>query len=99
MPTIPDLHKTVYAACLVPEALDMSDFHACNTTHCWAGWIINLAGEKGYALEEHTDPVFAAMQISKASDPENLTNPCWFFGSNEDALANMKRLAEAGGRS
>jgi hypothetical protein len=34
------------------------------------------------------------MKIYDASDPNFRINPCRFFDSNEDALADMKRLAE-----
>jgi hypothetical protein len=93
IPVITDIHKAVYAAVTNPNHnLDMSDWHSCETTHCRAGWIIHLAGKEGYALEERTDTVFAAMQIYKASGYE--ISPCRFFDSNEEALEDMKRLAE-----
>ena len=47
----------------------------------------------GYELEERTDPVFAAMQIYKASGYH--ISPPRFFETNEQAMADMKRLAEA----
>ena len=34
------------------------------------------------------------MMIYDASDPNFKINPSRFFDSNEDALANMKRLAD-----
>jgi hypothetical protein len=71
----------------------MSSFHACETTHCRAGWIIHLAGEAGYALERKTSSVFAAMQIYEASGYK--IAPTRFFDSDEKALEDMKRLAEA----
>jgi hypothetical protein len=70
----------------------MGQWHACATTHCRAGWAIHLAGEAGYELEKNTSPVFAAMQIYRASGFE--ISPCRFFDGNEVALADMKRLAE-----
>ncbi len=74
----------------------MSSYHACQTTHCRAGWAIHLAGEAGYELERATSPVFAAMQIYKASG--YVISPTKFFVSNEEALADMKRLAEVEGK-
>ena len=70
----------------------MSSFHSCETTHCRAGWVIHTAGAEGYALEKETSSVFAAMQIYKASGYE--ISPNRFYDSNEEALEDMKRLAE-----
>ena len=70
----------------------MDAWHSCETTHCRAGWVVHQAGEAGYALERKTSPVFAAMQIYKASGYE--ISPCRFFDSNEKALEDMKQLAE-----
>lgn len=73
----------------------MSDWHTCDTTHCRAGWVVHLAGEAGYALEEQTSPLFAAMQIYKASGYR--ISPCRFFDTNENAMADMRRLADEQG--
>jgi hypothetical protein len=70
----------------------MNSWHQCETTHCRAGWVVHLAGEKGYALERKTSPVFAAMMIYEASG--YLISPPRFFEDNATALADMKRLAE-----
>ena len=52
VPFIKDIHQAVYlAASVPPEALDMSTWHTCETTHCRAGWVITLAGDGGKALE------------------------------------------------
>jgi hypothetical protein len=32
-------------------ALDMTNWHSCETTHCIAGWAIHLSGERGAELE------------------------------------------------
>lgn len=91
IPAIEDIHRKVYEAASAPNALDMDSFHVCETTHCRAGWVVHLAGEAGYELERRTDPVFAAMQIYKASGYE--ISPVRFFESNEKAMEDMKRLA------
>jgi hypothetical protein len=70
----------------------MDNWHTCETTHCRAGWAIHLAGEAGHALEKRFDPVGAAMRIYEASGYD--ISPCRFFDSNEDALADMKKLAD-----
>ncbi len=69
----------------------MGDWHSCDTTHCRAGWAVHLAGEAGYALEKATSPVFAAMQIYKASGAP--ISPVRFFESDEVAMADIKRCA------
>jgi hypothetical protein len=71
----------------------MSKWH-CGTTHCRAGWVVTLAGEAGKALEDYWTTNHAAWLIYKASDPAIVGRPN-FFANNEDALADMKRLADA----
>jgi hypothetical protein len=66
--------------------------HACGTTHCRGGWVVTLAGKEGKALEEFHGTLLAAQLIYGASG--HLINPCRFFDSNADALADMKRLAD-----
>jgi len=73
----------------------METWHTCEKKHCRAGWVVALAGVEGRALEARFDTLSAAMRIYDASDPNFKINPCRFFDSNEDALADMKRLAEA----
>lgn len=75
----------------------MSDWHTCENTHCRAGWVVALAGEPGRALEKFFNTELAAMMIYDASDPNYKINPARFHDSNEDALADMKKLAEAAG--
>jgi hypothetical protein len=70
----------------------MSDVHSCRTTHCRAGWVVHLAGEAGYELENFHDWDLAARLIYRESGYE--INPARFYDSNEEALADMKRLAE-----
>ncbi len=45
----------------------MKDWHTCETTHCRAGWIVHLAGERGKALEEATSTAHAARAICYAN--------------------------------
>ncbi len=93
IPKIENIHKRLYECVTKPHALNMNTWHTCDTTHCRAGWIVNLAGDAGKTLEERTSTLFAAQQIYKASG--YLISPCRFFDSNEDAMKDMKRLAEA----
>lgn len=72
IPVVPLLHTQIHEhitrnACL----LDMSRWHsprpACETAHCWAGWVVHLAGSQGYALERSTICSAAARLIMLAS--------------------------------
>ena len=95
MPVIPDIHKAIYAAASRPDSLNMRDVHTCENTHCRAGWAITLAGPEGKALEAFYNWELAAMLIYDASASGFQINPARFYDSNDDALADMKRLAEA----
>jgi len=44
-------------------ALDMSEYHSCDTTHCIAGWGIFLAGEEGAKLEKEYGPQIAGLML------------------------------------
>ncbi|WBT40133.1 pentapeptide repeat-containing protein [Hyphomicrobium sp. DMF-1] len=94
---IANIHQKVYAAASLPNALDMGSWHAtdsCGTTHCRAGWVIHLAGDGGRALEYVMGTPAAAAVIYMASDPTLEKVPAFYCG-NDDALEDMKRLAEA----
>jgi hypothetical protein len=71
----------------------MGQWHSCSTTHCRAGWVVHLAGEAGYALERFHNAGLAAQLIYRASGYD--INPARFYDSPDDALADMKALAEA----
>ena len=92
VPIIPDIHRAVYEAASKPDALNMGSWHACDTTHCRAGWIVALAGSGGKALEWAMGTPAAAAIIYFASDPKIERIPD-FYASNEAALEDMKRLA------
>ena len=94
VPAIPNIHAAIYAAASQPRALQMSMWHTCETTHCRAGWVITLAGAAGAAMEFCMGTSAAAALIYVKSDPKLARIPD-FHASNEDALADMKRLAEA----
>ena len=91
IPTIASIHKKIYdAASIPPEALEMDTWHTCGTTHCRGGWAVHLAGDPGYALEKFHGTLLAAQLIYRESG--YAISPVRFFDSNEDALADMKRL-------
>jgi hypothetical protein len=90
---VADLHRKIYEAVSQPEALDMGDWHTCETTHCRAGWVVTLAGEPGKKLERFFNTELAAMKIYQANCPGYAVNPCRFYDANEVALADIKALA------
>lgn len=92
IPVIDDIHKRVFEAASQPNALCMSSWNKCGTTHCRGGWVVTLAGKEGRELEEKTSTLFAAIQIYKASG--YVIYPIRFFDSEEKSLEDMKRLAE-----
>jgi uncharacterized protein YjbI with pentapeptide repeats len=97
IPKIPNIHQAIYKAASKPEALDMSSWHRggyCGTTHCRAGWAVVLAGPGGRVLEGVYGTGAAAALIYQASDPKLEKIPNW-IDTNEGAMADMKRLAEA----
>ena len=94
IPVIENLHQKIFEAVSQPKALEMSTWHTCNTTHCRGGWVVALAGEAGKKLESFHNTLLAAMLIYDASCPGYKINPCRFFDTNEDALVDMKQLAE-----
>lgn len=97
LPRISNIHQSIYNAASAEGALDMSTWHRsgyCGTTHCRAGWAVVLAGEGGRVLEGVYGTGTAAALIYQASDPTLERVPDW-IASNSDALADMRRLAEA----
>ena len=70
----------------------MGSWHTCDTTHCRAGWVVTLAGEEGRALEAFFNTALAAQLIYRESGAP--INPCRFFDSDADAMADMKKLAD-----
>jgi hypothetical protein len=93
VPVIENIHTKVLEAVTAPKALNMSEWHTCDTTHCRAGWVVHLAGAPGYELEKKTTTLFAAMQIYHKSS-EIPVSPVRFFDSNDQALDDIKKCAE-----
>ncbi len=92
-PIIPNIHALVLEAVSKTDALDMSNWHICDTTHCRAGWVVVLAGDAGKKLEAKTSTLFAAMQIYKKSSNIRVS-PTRFFETNVIAMADIKRCAD-----
>ena len=82
--------KILDAVSLPGNALNMSDWHTCETTHCRGGWAVHLAGEAGYALEaELGSAESAARAIYRASTGR----APHFYATNEQALEDIMRCA------
>jgi uncharacterized protein YjbI with pentapeptide repeats len=95
VPAIDNIDASVLAAISGGGSLNMAKWHACDTTHCRAGWAIHLAGAAGYALEKRTTPYLAGRLIYEASRPDRDAPD--FFASDEDAMEDLRAsaLAEA----
>jgi hypothetical protein len=91
---VPSLHRRILAAIEAGGTLEMSTWHTCETTHCRAGWAIQLAGAPGRVLEACLGPNVAGALIHVASCPALEGKVPKFVDSNENALADIKRLAE-----
>lgn len=90
--TVPQLHTKILAAIEAGGTLEMRSWHACETTHCRAGWAIHLAGPAGKFLEACMGSAAAGALITLASCPwmEKVPN---FYASNEEALADIRACA------
>ena len=63
------------------DALNMGNWHTCETTHCIAGWAVHQAGPAGYLLEEMMGP-HAAGAILLGDEAAN-----HFYDSGDQARA------------
>jgi hypothetical protein len=95
---VPSLHRKILAAIEAGGTFDMSKWHGgegvCGTTHCRAGWAIHLAGPVGRTLEYCLGSNAAGALIHLASCPQLEGKVPNFIDTNENALADIKRLAE-----
>ena len=95
VPIIKNIHKKIYDATSNDGALNMEDWHTCDTTHCRAGWVVHLAGKEGYELERKIGTALAANKIYKESSEINVKWALRFFEDNELAMEDIKRCAES----
>ena len=85
--------KILEAVTAIDHKLEMGSWHVCETTHCRAGWVVQLAGNEGFELERKTSTQFAAMRIYKNSSDIRVS-PNKFFDSDEVAMEDIKACAE-----
>jgi len=93
IPKIKNIHQKVYEAVSIEGALDMSDWHKCETTHCRAGWVVTLAGENGKKLEKILSTPIAAAKIYAENSQIRVNWPNQFFTDNKTAFEDIKRCA------
>ena len=55
---------------------------------------MHLAGEAGYALERFHNTALAAQLIYRESNPAIPVSPPRFYETNDQALADMRRMAD-----
>jgi len=72
---------------LKENALDMSTWHTCETTHCIAGWACHLA-ENGEELEERYDTQIAGLLLLGAEAHSH------FFDGDQTAKEYLKSVLE-----
>lgn len=92
-PVVIDIDRAILEAIGDGSTFDMTAWHSeCRTTHCRAGWAIELAGKEGYALEARLGPSVAGALIYNASRPGvDVPN---FICSTRRALADLRRCAK-----
>jgi uncharacterized protein YjbI with pentapeptide repeats len=89
---VEQLHMKMLEAIDAGGALEMGDWHTCETTHCRAGWAIHLAGKPGRLLESIYGPAMAGALIHQASCPWLEKVPD-FYASNTVAMADIRACA------
>jgi hypothetical protein len=82
------LRAVAAAALASADALDMNNWHKCETTHCIAGWAIHLAGKEGYDLERRSSHHMAGLQLLGIEAASH------FYDTTEDARAWLKSKLE-----
>ena len=82
------LKEVAEHALAAPENFTMSDWHACGTAHCIAGWAVHLKGEEGYALEKKVGPATAGALLLGV-DAASL-----FFLSKGEATGRLEMIRQ-----
>lgn len=68
----------------------MTRWHTCKATHCRAGWVVELADERGHKFAAAIGIANAAFRIYHASDPNCGILMQDFYASNAEALRSME---------
>jgi hypothetical protein len=104
VPRVKQLHVKIIEAIETGGKLEMGEWHDdakvddagayCGTSHCRAGWCIAIAGQAGRVLEGVMGPAAAGALISLASSPELGGKVPNFYCGNDEALSDIRRVAE-----
>ncbi len=92
IPKVERLHTKIMEAINSGGKLEMNTWHTCETTHCRAGWAIQLANEAGKRLENQVGSCVAGALIFAVSYPNQRVPD--FYATNEDAMADIERCAK-----
>ena len=76
--------------------LNMASWHTCETTHCRAGWAVQLAGKEGFDLEKKLGSTAAAGALIYHRSTGRIPD---FYASDDDALADIVACAADQGAS
>jgi hypothetical protein len=91
VPVVAHLDAKILDAISVPgNALDMKDWHSCDTTHCRGGWAVHLAGPAGYALEKEMGSAEAAARAIYRASTGRVPH---FYATGERAMEDIRRCA------
>lgn len=90
-PVVESIDAAILEAIDGGGCLAMNAWHTCETTHCRAGWAVNLAGEAGKELERKYGTNVAGALIYNASRPGQRI-PNW-FAEDEEAMADLRKCA------
>ena len=82
------LEAVARAALAHDDALEMDEYHSCNTSHCVAGWSIDQAGAHGRALESAMGSCGAGLALL------GLDMAPHFFTGNEAARDFLAKALE-----
>ena len=88
---VPNIDAQILARIETDGKLNMNNWHTCETTHCRAGWAIELAGSAGKTLEFIYGSE-AAGNLIYAASRKGMKQPN-FRASNEEALSDIKACA------
>ena len=92
IPVIANIDAKILEAITAGGALQMDQWHTCETTHCRAGWAIHLAGEPGRALEVAIGSNAAGALIYAASRPRKPVPN--FFTDDDVAMNDIRECAK-----
>jgi hypothetical protein len=82
----PQRLRAAAAASLQQGALEMRNWHTCDTTHCLGGWLIHQAGEVGRLLEAAVGPGVAGLMLGGVEAHSH------FHDSNEAATEFLRSV-------